>query len=266
MGWTLQSVSAGSSWRSLGSLDYTGTSRSRGFLIPSVVGPGSNNQPPIGTVGGIGDRVYDDGFVNVDGTGSADGSTWFWGYDSAGQVSGDNLLFSATGNRSVFSERRSLSGGIGRDETLEAFSPQIDLLLNAPASLNFPVDGMLVSFSFFSESSNGLFSNFAANQTRNDFRIDFIDTFDISSISPLVGAPYEGSLGGPGPVISNLPANRSESEFPLGTETAEFSNAISTSVDLDGFSLAVGPTWQGRISSNWAWQASAGLTFNVFKW
>jgi hypothetical protein len=265
-GWTLQSISAGPAWRSLGSLDYKGGSNSANFIIPSVVGGDALNFPAIGASGIIENRLYNDGFVNVDGTSSANGDTWYWGYDTASQASGNNLLFSATGTRSAYRDSAFFSGDPSTDETLEALTPQIDLLLSPPSSNRLPFDGLLVSLWAFSEDSNNRFSNFNADQTRDDFRLDLVDTYDISAISPLIGAPYTGSIGGPGPIIPNLPSDRRRDDVLIGGDSADFSNSISTSLDLDGYSLAVGPTWQGEFSDDWAWQASAGITFNLFKW
>jgi len=265
-GWSIRSVSAGPAWRSLGSLDYRGASRSQNLMIPSFVGGSVLNTPAIGASDTIGNRIYDNGFVNVDGTGSVGGDTLFWGYQTSDQEQGDSLIFNATGNRSDFSQSNTFSGEFSRNENLDALTPQIDLLLNRPAHLNLPFDGVLVSFWGFSTDTNNQFSNFSGTQTREDYRLDFVDTYDISAITPLITAPYAGSSGGPGPLISNLPANRSETDVLIGGDSASISNSVSTSLDLDGYSLALGPTWSGKIRSNWSWQASAGLTLNVFRW
>lgn len=265
-GWRIRSTSAGLAWRSLGSLDYRGSSRSQNLMIPSFIGGSVLNLPPIGTTGVPGNRTYQDGFVNIDATGSAGGDTWFWGYDSSTQEQGNSLLFSATGNRSDYSDQYDFGGSFNLDETLDAFSPQLDFILDPPSHLNLPFDGFLVSFWAFSTDSGRRYSNFSGSQTRDDFRLDFIDTYDISDITPLIGAPYSGSAAGPGPLISNLPLDRSETDVLIGGETAAIANSITTSLDLDGYSLALGPTWSGRLHSKWSWQASAGLTLNVFRW
>ena len=265
-GWKLQSVSAGAAWRSLGKLDYKSRSSSNNYLIPSVVGGSSISLPPIGDVDIPGNRNYNDGFVNLDGTNSADNETWFWGYENSDQVRGNNLDFLANGSRSDYSDSSSFAGENSSSDTLDAFTPQIDLVLAPPSCLNLPFDGVLVSFWAFSEDSNNRFSNFTAGQQREDYRIDYRDTFNIANIQPLIGAPYTGTSGGPGPILPNLPSNRSENEILIGGDSAVFTNSISTSLDLEGYSFAVGPTWQGNFGSNWGWQASAGMTFNLFNW
>ena len=265
-GWSIRSVSAGAAWRSLGSLDYRGSTRSQNLMVPSLIGGDLLTLPAIGTQGVIGNRVYNDGFVNVDGTGSIRGDTWFWGYDSAAQQQGDTLVFSATGNRSDFSQNYTFAGDFNREENLDVFSPQIDLLLEPPSHLRLPFDNFLVSFWAFSTDTNNQFSNFSGTQTREDYRLDFTDRYDISAITPLIGAPYTGTSGGPGPLISNLPFDRSEIDVLIGGDAATISNSVTTSLDLDGYSLALGPTWRGKINSCWSWQASAGVSLNVFRW
>ena len=265
-GWSLSNVSVGAAWRSFGFLDYRGGSRSQNFLIPSQVGGDSLSLPSIGTTGDIGDRTYHNGFVNVDSSTDINGDTWYWGYDSSDQVSGNTLNFSATGARSAYSESANFSGNVSDDDRLENFSPQVDFLLRPPGATNLPFDGVLISFWYAGDNSTHQFSNFSATQNREDFRLDFIDQYDISSITPLVGEGYQGSFTGPGPIISNQPLNRERVDVPIGGENATFSNSISTSLDLDNYSLAIGPTLSGRFSDQWSWQASAGITLNVFQW
>ena len=265
-GWNLSSISAGAGWRSFGSLDYKGGTRSQDLYIPSVVGGDALSLPSIGAPGVVGDRTYLNGFVNVDGSGSADGDTWYWGYDSSGQVSGDVLSFNALGSRSSYSESSDFFGRVTGDDRLESFSPQVDLLFLPTTPLPKPFEGVLVSFWVFGDDQNHRYSNFTAQQERLDYRKDFTDQFDIGPINPIIDAPYAGSFDGPGPLISNLPFDRSEVETLIDREDAVFNNSVSTSLDLDGYSLAFGPTMMGRIADNWSWRASAGLTINVFKW
>lgn len=265
-GWSIASVSAGPAWRSFGSLDYRGSSRSRNVLIPSQVGGDALALPDTGTVGEFGDRSYENGYVNQDPATAGNGDTWFWGYNSAGQESGDTLAFNATGSRSAFSEASEFSGRFSNDDRLENISPQVDILLRPPSTLNSPFDGILISFWYFGDDSRNRYSDFSSTQNREDYRLDFTDTYDISGIRPLIGAPYQGSFEGPGPLLANLPINRELLETLVGGSSASLSNAISTSLDLDAYSLAVGPTISGRFDRDWSWQASGGLTLNVFEW
>jgi len=265
-GWSVSSVSAGLSWRSIGKLSYRGRSRSQDFFLPSQIGGDSLTLPAIGEASLFGDRTYNNGFVNEDGSTATAGDTWFWGYDSAGQVNGDTLGFNATGSRSAYSDTRNFTGNFSDDDRLRGISPQIDLVLTPPGTFGGPFDGLLVSFWHFSDDSSNAYSNFSANQNRDDFRLDFTDTYDVAPIQPIIGAPYAGSFSGPGPLLSNLPLDRERLDTLVGGATADFSNSIATSIDLDGYSMAFGPTMSGQIVDNWSWQASAGFTLNVFQW
>lgn len=265
-GWSFSSVSVGGAWRSAGTLNYKGSSRSGNALIPSQVGGDALSVPDIGVVDEFGNRTYSNGFVNQDASSEANGDTWFWGYQSDGQIQGDELVFNATGSRSAYSESRNDSGRKTGDDRLTGLSPQIDFLLRPPSDLNLPFEGVLVSFWYFGDDSSRNYSNFSARQSREDFETTFNDRYDISAIAPLIGAPYAGSFEGPGPLISNFPIDRQNSESLIGSEEALFSNSISTSLDLDGYSLAIGPTLSGNLRDDWSWRASGGVTLNVYKW
>lgn len=265
-GWSISSVSTGLSWRSFGKLSYEGVSRSQNLMVPSLIGGDLLSLPAIGLPNSPDDRLYDNGFVNQDRATGVNGDTWFWGYESSGQVVGNTLSFNATGSRSSYRESRLFTGGVNEFDRLRSFSPQVDLVLRKPRSLNLPFDELLVSFWHFGNDFSTDFSNFSINQNRDDFRLDFVDRYDVGRIQPVIGAPYWGSLNGPGPLLANIPGNREREDVLVGGATANLTNAISTSVDLNGYSLAVGPTMTGRISDQWHWRASGGITLNVFQW
>src|SRR5512137_2216574 len=53
---------------------------------------GFPRQTDIGSaVSGV-DHLYDDGYNRVDASGNADGSTWFWGYQNANQLTDGNSI------------------------------------------------------------------------------------------------------------------------------------------------------------------------------
>src|SRR2546425_7401386 len=59
----------------------------------------------IGGTGSALNHFYDDGYVRVDESGNYGGQTWYWGYDRASQISGNNLPFHSS----------RASGGASRD-------------------------------------------------------------------------------------------------------------------------------------------------------
>lgn len=263
--WQISAVSAGAAWRHYGELSYRGGSRSQGLSLPSFVGGNSLDLPSIGTEGEYADRDYNDGYVNQNGGTADHGLTWFWGYDSASQVQGDSLVYSATGARSAYRESSTYHGGLRSNDDMEGFSPQIDILITPPESSPQMFDGFLFSFSYFGDDQDGRYSNFGARQTRDDYRLDFTDSYDLDGVIP-PSEGYQGSYDGPGASIGNLPTSRYRNDVLINTDVASFTNSISTSFELDSFSLAFGPTFSGLISDQWQWQASCGATFNVLKW
>src|SRR5688572_29764695 len=90
--WTL---SAGPSARNIGTLKINAASRSAAFGLPSLVGSEAMVTPPVGDPDSPADRFYEDGYVRQDAGTALDGSTWYWGYESASQVQGDNLVYTA---------------------------------------------------------------------------------------------------------------------------------------------------------------------------
>jgi hypothetical protein len=262
-GWAIRSISAGAAWRSFGEVEYRGSSRSRNALIPSRVGGDALSLPAIGTLDGFSDRAYQDGYVNQDRATGSSGDTWFWGYDSVSQVQGNELLLSAIGARSDFSESRNFRGERTSSDDLRGLSPQIDFVFSTPVD---SLGDFLVSFWHFSEDSEQRYSNFSANQLREDFRIDFTDRYDISAILPIPTAPYAGGIDGPGPLLTNIPLARERMESLVGGDSALFSNEVEADFDLNAFSLAIGPILSGRFSEQWHWQLSGGFTANLFKW
>lgn len=236
-------------------------------MIPSVVGGNAISVPAIGSETSLFDREYNDGYVRQDGLTGASGQTWYWGFNSPDQVRGDNLVFHATGSESRYSESSAFNQPGGYDRNLRDVSPQVDLVLAPPSDLKLPFEGLLVSFWYFGDHERSSFSNFQLTQTRDDFRTDFTDRFNLGGITPPL-APYAGGPDGPGPLIPNAPGigNRQEVSTLTGSETALFSNLVETNFDLDAFSLAIGPTLSGSISKNWEWRASAGATLNHYRW
>jgi len=60
------------------------------------IGAKSSNKRWVGPAGGLddaGNRVYNDGYVGTDNYTDLDSGTWNWGYDSRGQVKGDQIEF-----------------------------------------------------------------------------------------------------------------------------------------------------------------------------
>lgn len=149
---------------------------------------GANPGPATG--GGM-DRSYDDGYVGVDSSGNSGGQTWYWGYETPGQVNlgTDSLAMTA------------LQGG-----TL----PEIGSVTDDPQV------GAEISFQRVLGEFGGAYWGFelGGSWTPVDLRNDtafgssltrITDAYSLGGITP-PSAPYHGSFAGPGPTISDSPA------------------------------------------------------------
>ncbi|YCM43788.1 hypothetical protein V2O64_20995 [Verrucomicrobiaceae bacterium 227] len=263
-GWSLSSVSAGLAWRNFGEAKYSGNSRSPGLPLPSQVGGSSLTNPPIGGAG-YDTRTYDDGYVGQDAITAASGQTWNWGYQSSDQIQGNSLVFTATGSQSIYSENATFRPAPDSRDDLTGLSPQLDLHFSPPEGGESAFTGYLLSLWHFQDSQDHSFSNYRNLQQRDDYQLDFTDRFTLGGVIP-PSAPYSGNETGPGPIIDNIPITREESSQLTNSETALFTNSVRTSLDLNAFSVALGPTFSGPFDDNWLWETSAGVTLNYFDW
>ena len=264
-GWEF-SLSAGPSVRNVGQIKINSGYRSGGFLLPSFVGDNSLVTPPVGDPGVYGDRTYDDGYVFRDAsTEGVDGSTWYWGYNSASQVQGDELVFHATGFQSIRADAtRAPAGGPSTSDSLIGAAPHIQFDARSPHFLGPFRLGFTAAMDFTKVGQSLAFSNFAATQTRDDFRLDYEDRYDLDGVIP-PQAPYAGGFDGPGPLIGNLPVIRTVTPVLLGTDTAVVSNQVWSSIDIDALSFTFGPTL-GLERGAFDFAVSGGLIVNLYDW
>ena len=257
-------VTAGVMQRSLGGFDWAPSTHSLPGLL--LIGAGSSNAGigAIGPAGSYADRVYEDGFVKLDGgTVALGGDTWNWGYTDASQVDAGFLSFhGGNGTAASATAASTLRSGRWSDQP-EAVAPYVQLEWIEPLNehLNF---GWLGGFSFLSSDVSRAGSTFSASKGRTDYDIRYTDRYDLGGVVP-PGAPYSGSLAGPGPLISNLPAQRSAAYPVSGGETASAYNRIQTDFSVNLWTLSLGPSIEytrGRIAIG----ASAGATVAIADW
>ena len=195
----------------------------------------SNFGPPSG--GGV-DRFYDNGYVRVDSSGNAGGTTWFWGYESNSQIdlSSDTISFEA------------LQGANGTDLLEVEDDPH-------PGG-EFNYTRLIGSF-----GGAHLGVEFAANYT--DISIEssdsasgtvtrITDTYSLNGITP-PGAPYMGSFAGStGPEIGDSP-----------TRTTTTENLVirgNRSLDAQIWGIKAGPVLDIPMDDWFSLQLSGGLT------
>ena len=264
-GWRL-SLSPSLSYQRFGRVRINGGARNDSSMLPSLLGSSSEKLPDIGSTGIFGERSYDDGFVNQTGPTPDTGRTWFWGYDNDSQINNaGDLVMSATGTRQDFQESYHNPGSGSSSKTLDGITPRFDLTLTPPPGIKRPFQNILVSFAYFADEASGDFTSFTGEQTLDQYRLDFQDTFTTSGLF-LPGAGYGGTFLGPGVTIPNLPGERATSETLTGTEVATLRNEVSLDFSLDSFSLAIGPTFEGAFAPGWEWQGSFGPTLNFHRY
>jgi hypothetical protein len=145
---------------------------------------GSNAGPDLrGT-----DHFYDDGYNRVDAAGNAGGQTQFWGYENAGQVTEDQIVMSSYS-----------SSGMGRiDEVTDA--PHWGAELTYARELGW-------NGSYWWGVEMGLswtLLSFKEQATTQGDATLLRDTYALNGVMP-PGAPYAGTFGGGGPLLSDDP-------------------------------------------------------------
>lgn len=263
-GWKF-TLSAGPAVRTLGQLKIHSGYRSGGFALPSFVGSDSLVIPPVGDITGYADREYDDGYVRQDVGTSLDGTTWYWGYENASQLQGNELAYHATGFQSIRGAVASApNSGPASKDTLAGVAPHLQFDALSPHRLGSFRIGFSAGMDFMKADQSLAFSNFTATQTREDIRLDYEDRYDLQGVTP-PQAPYAGEIGGPGPLIDNIPALRTITPVLLVTDTATFANQVHSSFEMKALSFTFGPTLSMREGPV-EFAMSGGLIFNLYDW
>lgn len=139
--------------------------------------------------------VYDDGFVLPDISGSADGRTWYWGYEQDSQLSGQLISMSRLADVPA--------AGFYDNKTGDALNPGMEVFLGLElaklSSGRHPLQfGLECGYAFnrFTFDQSGTASGTA--------RLDAA-AFDLGG-STAPQAPYAGTYQGPGPLINLFPS------------------------------------------------------------
>ncbi len=210
------------------------------------------SQTPVNSIGPSGaggvDRFYDDGFVRVDISGNAGGSTWFWGYDDAVQLTGVGTAAGTLAFHSAASPADQFT--LGSDEEV---LPGIDFrYAREMGELSFAVLGQprvaRYGLSFgFGYTDLGLAS-------RNTLTAPVTLTTDTYAIGALIppAAPAAGTFAGPGGVIPDTPATR---VVGPAAATADSRNKIDGRL----YGATLGPFMEIPLSERLLAEFSVGL-------
>lgn len=197
--------------------------------------------PPPGAT----DRVYDDGFVRADISGSPT-TTTHWSYQNAGQydtTGGGSLSFSTTDVPGTASARSS-------DDVLPGFE-----LFASRAFGTFPIGSHEARWGVLARMNYTHIDIGSSSSLSLDARTTR-DTFPLNGVIPPL-APYTGTFNGPGPLLGTTPI-RDTFLVPGGA-------VVSGIRELDGhlIALSAGPWVSVSPAKNFHVQLEAGLTLAV---
>ena len=192
---------------------------------------------------------YDNGYVLKD-SGSADGRTWNWGYDSKNQVNANpsfpnSIDFQRTLAPGLPGENSTDTPSVGAEVTydyeLGVKEDWHHLRYGVELAANY------MPFSFSSSGSYGI-------ATRTD---TFAYTPGTTPPTATPGQPYQGGFGGPGFVLGSKPVSSSTVPVPGATLTAN----DSFNASLWGFRL--GPYVESPLTEKLSLHLTGGLAVGL---
>ena len=203
---------------------------------------GIGSFPAATDIGGTGsalDHFYDDGYVRVDTSGNAGGQTWYWGYDNASQISGNNILF------------HSASASVGASREVSD-DPQYGVEMVFNREIGLVGDkcrwGIEAAFGW-----TGIELRDSRSLPASITSVTDSYAFEPGTTPP--AAPYQGSFQGPGFVISDTPIRSS------ATVPATITGFRDLRADL--FVGRLGPYLEVPLSSRLQLSLSGGLAVGV---
>lgn len=188
-------------------------------------------------------RIYDDGFVLPDISGTASGQTWNWGYQHAGQVAYDAnnqpqaVVFTRLENYPLVSGEVNLGNPLLEGELVGGYHSDDFLIGKRKARIGFEI-----GYGYFSSSETMNVQAFGTT-TRT------IDTYGLHGVVPPV-PPYAGTFNGPGPLIDLNPDHRVDTFASTGT--------FQGSLDTTFHNFRVGPSFSIDLTRRFNVQVGAG--------
>jgi hypothetical protein len=249
-------------------------------------GSGEVALPPAG----IGDHEYQDGYVRQDAGTAVTADTWYWGYNNASQVTGQNRL---SFHNNLSARSSSSSTTVDSSSSLDRHASWSDDLENGGVygSIETPSlysrnagswkfgGSLLGSYSFTNDDSSnerdGIFSATQRSSTRTSARTTsglLTDTYDTTGVI-IPSAPYQGTYAGPGAIIPNVPLDRSitggtgsaTSSHGSSAQTATFFSRTRESLDVDLHSISLGPRFSAETGP-FRMSLDVGAALNVADW
>jgi hypothetical protein len=235
-------VSLGGVSQRTGNISFNGGGFSSMNLIEELYGLSKQQNSALSAAGPLGayaNREYEDGFVRL-GSGTGDPAaidptaTTNWGYTKSSQVQGDTLSYHETGT-SVTTTDESHSPGNTWSDNDNAFGPSIlvDLLLPLKRNIRF---GPQFGFSYGNVGVDHQGSTFQASESAFSDRLT--DIYNLQGVVP-PPAPYQGSFFGPGPLISDIPSQRTITDTALNG-SGGYRNLVHESFNSDFYNFSLG--------------------------
>jgi len=182
---------------------------------------------------------YHNGFVRPDVSGNAGGQTWYWGYASDAQISGDTLnLSTAVGSPSDGTQAEADGDFQGGFEVI--YGRELGRLALGKRRAPWGVEVGVTSLNTLLKTSDA-YSGDVAVAT---------DRYSLGGIVP-PRAPYTGTFEGPGPLIASTPFDH---EFGSATATSQVRTQIETLL----VGLKAGPFLEIPITPRFQFNISAG--------
>jgi hypothetical protein len=202
-------------------------------------GLGLSNPGPAN--GGAVNRNYDNGYNRVDSSGNADNQTWYWGYSSPQSVQGGNLVLQSYSTLANASSKN------------REGDPQHGFEINYQRELY-----RKPHWSFGAEAAFG-YSLISIDDSRTLHNTVYRtnDTFGLNGVIP-PNAPYNGTFGGPGPVISSEPSSRSTDVL-----TAAATITGDRSLESHVFLVRLGPYLELPLTDRFSFFINGGLTLGA---
>jgi hypothetical protein len=196
-----------------------------------------NSGSPGPATGGGDNRTYDDGFVKVDSSGNANGQTWNWGYQNAGQVQGNTVT--------MHSSSSSVNGSVDQND-----DPQAGFDLAYGRRLGTVLGGQWGVQAAFDFTAISIHDTHPLSGTGTTIS----DAYSLGGVSA-PPAPYTGGFNGPGPLLGDSPTRTTASETILITG--------SRTLDAQVYALRLGPYFEFPFGKHWSGRLGGGLALGV---
>src|ERR1051325_7553181 len=186
--------------------------------------------------GGV-DRYYDDGFDRVDISTNAGGLTWYWGYSRTNQLSGDGTVLMSGSSSSAGAASKGVS-----DDPSQGFELTYRGQIAAADNWRWGIEAAFGYLEFHVHDGRALLADVSRTS----------DAYALNGVIPPV-APYTGTFGGPGALISDSPG-RSFRMIPNGASITG-----PRSLDASIYSFRLGPYLEIPLAQKLSLNLSGGV-------